>query len=138
PDPDDPQAPVNTDLDFLHGTNDLWYEATYLHPLTNPPREGVPNRIVAVIVNRGYWTARNFRVNFSVTDYSASNANTMHVGTVEVAVLKAMANGGTSLEASVPWTPTVRNDGGQWWTTVHQCLHAQIDYGFDTDYLNNR
>lgn len=87
-----------------------------------PPQVGVPNTITAQVRNDGA-VAAAVLVNFGVYVFAAGNNQFFHIGTVPVNVPAA-----STVPVSIGWTPAATN---------HQCAQVSIDFGIDTNHLNN-
>ena len=62
-------------------------------------------------------------VNFGIYKFGVGSPLFFHLGTAQVTVAPM-----TTIPVSQPWTPQAAN---------HQCVLASIDYGFDTNFVNN-
>lgn len=92
--------------------------------VTPDPKVNQKSTVKATIKNKGPANASNVRVHFGIHDFSASIPNFYDIGTAVTDV----ANEAT-VTVQMDWTPK---------SSGHQCLVAEIGYGADSNFANNK
>lgn len=115
---------LQTDLSFQHHPADPSWRSEDI--TTDSPRQvGVQTTVHVDVENRGTNNSGPFRVNLGVYVYSASTPTFYDIGT---SVESGLSPGGKRT-VDFGWVPQAES---------HQCLKAEIEYGPDEDYSNNK